>query len=30
MVNFEKTVIFLTSNLGSREMNTKLHPDFGV
>jgi ATP-dependent Clp protease ATP-binding subunit ClpA len=29
MVNFEKTVIFLTSNLGSREMNTELHPDFG-
>lgn len=28
-VNFEKTLIFLTSNLGSREMNTQLHPDFG-
>lgn len=28
-VNFEKTVIFLTSNLGAREMNTQLRPDFG-
>jgi ATP-dependent Clp protease ATP-binding subunit ClpA len=29
IVNFEKTVILLTSNLGSREMNTELHSDFG-
>jgi ATP-dependent Clp protease ATP-binding subunit ClpA len=28
-VNFEKSVIFMTSNLGAREMNTQLHPDFG-
>jgi ATP-dependent Clp protease ATP-binding subunit ClpA len=28
-VNFEKTVIFLTSNLGAREMNKQLCPDFG-
>ncbi len=29
MVNFEKTLIFLTSNLGSRDMNRELRPDFG-
>jgi len=29
MVNFEKTIIFLTSNLGAREMNKQLRPDFG-
>jgi ATP-dependent Clp protease ATP-binding subunit ClpA len=29
MVNFEKTIIFLTSNLGSRNMNLALHPNFG-
>src|SRR5271165_3849435 len=28
-VNFEKAVIFLTSNLGAREMNAQLRPDFG-
>jgi ATP-dependent Clp protease ATP-binding subunit ClpA len=28
-VNFEKTVIFLTSNIGAREMNSHLRPDFG-
>ena len=28
-VNFEKTVIFLTSNLGAREMNAQLRPNFG-
>jgi ATP-dependent Clp protease ATP-binding subunit ClpA len=28
-VNFEKTMIFLTSNLGAREMSQELHPDFG-
>src|SRR5580692_5694573 len=28
-VNFEKTMIFLTSNLGARAMNRELHPDFG-
>ena len=29
LVNFEKTIIFLTSNLGAREMSRELHPDFG-
>lgn len=29
VVNFEKTVIFLTSNLGAREMSSELHPAFG-
>jgi CheY-like chemotaxis protein len=29
MVNFEKSVIFLTSNLGSREMMREITPDFG-
>jgi len=28
-VNFEKSLIFLTSNLGAREMMKELHPDFG-
>jgi ATP-dependent Clp protease ATP-binding subunit ClpA len=28
-VNFERTLIFLTSNLGAREMRKELHPDFG-
>jgi ATP-dependent Clp protease ATP-binding subunit ClpA len=28
-VNFERTLIFLTSNLGAREMNRELRPDFG-
>ena len=28
-VNFEKTMIFLTSNLGARAMNRELNPDFG-
>src|SRR4029077_13522603 len=28
-VNFEKSMIFLTSNLGAREMSQELHPDFG-
>ena len=28
-VNFEKTLIFFTSNLGSREMARHLRPDFG-
>jgi ATP-dependent Clp protease ATP-binding subunit ClpA len=28
-VNFEKTIIFMTSNLGSREMSRELHPEFG-
>ena len=28
-VNFEKTLIFLTSNLGARDMNRELNPDFG-
>jgi ATP-dependent Clp protease ATP-binding subunit ClpA len=30
MVNFEKTIIFLTSNLGAREMSRMLRPDFGL
>jgi ATP-dependent Clp protease ATP-binding subunit ClpA len=29
LVNFEKTLIFLTSNLGAREMSRELHPEFG-
>jgi ATP-dependent Clp protease ATP-binding subunit ClpA len=29
VVNFEKTIIFLTSNLGAREMSRELHPEFG-
>ena len=29
MVNFEKTLVFLTSNLGAREMNKQLRPDYG-
>lgn len=28
-VNFEKSLVFLTSNLGSREMMRELHPEFG-
>lgn len=28
-VNFEKTIVFLTSNLGAREMSKQLRPDFG-
>ena len=28
-VNFEKSLVFLTSNLGSREMLREIHPDFG-
>ncbi len=28
-VNFERTIIFLTSNLGSEAMRKQLHPDFG-
>jgi len=28
-VNFEKTIIFLTSNLGAREMSQELHPEYG-
>jgi ATP-dependent Clp protease ATP-binding subunit ClpA len=29
MVNFEKSLVFLTSNLGAREMMKELNPDFG-
>jgi ATP-dependent Clp protease ATP-binding subunit ClpA len=29
VVNFEKTMIFLTSNLGARAMSRELNPDFG-
>jgi CheY-like chemotaxis protein len=29
MVNFEKTLIFLTSNLGAREMGREIQPDIG-
>jgi ATP-dependent Clp protease ATP-binding subunit ClpA len=29
IVNFEKTLIFLTSNLGAAEMGKQLQPDFG-
>ena len=28
-VNFEKTLVFMTSNLGARNMNKELMPDFG-
>jgi len=28
-VNFEKSLVFLTSNLGAREMMREIHPDFG-
>src|SRR5688500_4353621 len=28
-VNFEKTIVFLTSNLGAREIMRELKPDFG-
>jgi ATP-dependent Clp protease ATP-binding subunit ClpA len=28
-VNFEKTIMFLTSNLGAREMSREIHPEFG-
>ena len=28
-VNFEKALIFLTSNLGAREMLKEMHPDIG-
>jgi ATP-dependent Clp protease ATP-binding subunit ClpA len=28
-VHFERTLIFLTSNLGAREMQKQVHPDFG-
>ncbi|MGA2213853.1 MAG: AAA family ATPase, partial [Bryobacteraceae bacterium] len=29
LVNFEKTMIFLTSNLGARDMSHQLRPEFG-
>lgn len=29
LVNFENTIIFLTSNLGARDMSHELHPEFG-
>ncbi len=29
LVNFEKTLIFMTSNLGARAMSRELRPDFG-
>jgi len=29
IVNFEKSLVFLTSNLGAREMMRELNPDFG-
>jgi len=29
VVNFEKSLLFLTSNLGAREMMKELHPNFG-
>ncbi len=29
VVNFEKSIIFMTSNLGAREMSRELHPEFG-
>src|SRR6204780_1551885 len=29
LVNFEKTIIFMTSNLGARAMSRELHPEFG-
>src|SRR6516164_6683882 len=28
-VNFEKSLVFLTSNLGAREMKREIHPEFG-
>ena len=28
-VNFEKALIFLTSNIGAREMVKEMHPDIG-
>ena len=28
-VNFEKSLVFLTSNLGAREMLKEINPDFG-
>src|ERR1700722_14329972 len=28
-VSFEKTIIFLTSNLGARDVSRELHPEFG-
>src|ERR1700733_3499260 len=30
LVNFEKTIIFLTSNLGALAMSRELHPEFGL
>jgi ATP-dependent Clp protease ATP-binding subunit ClpA len=30
VVNFEKTLIFLTSNLGAADMSKELHPHFGL
>jgi len=29
VVNFEKSLIFMTSNLGARQMSSELHPEFG-
>ena len=29
LVNFEKTIIFMTSNLGARDMSRELRPEFG-
>jgi ATP-dependent Clp protease ATP-binding subunit ClpA/ActR/RegA family two-component response regulator len=29
VVNFEKSIVFLTSNLGAKEMMREIHPDFG-
>lgn len=29
VVNFEKSLVFLTSNLGAKEMMREIHPDFG-
>jgi ATP-dependent Clp protease ATP-binding subunit ClpA len=29
LVNFEKTIVFLTSNLGARDMSRELRPEFG-
>lgn len=29
LVNFEKSIIFMTSNLGARAMSRELHPEFG-
>ena len=28
-VNFEKSLVFLTSNLGAREMMKEINPEFG-